>query len=148
MQKLALLAAIQQEIHRHDFSHFVDETAIGRGRRTGLSGGRMSSLPEADQFDESIPRPSGERCDAGVAGQALKRAHGPSLVHTWLSSKTHELSLLEQRIAMLAPQRINRIKIGNSGKRLAAFWTSGNGRFLIVTSRPIQCSCEKNPLGM
>jgi hypothetical protein len=24
-QKSALLAAIQQEIHRHDFSHFVDE---------------------------------------------------------------------------------------------------------------------------
>jgi hypothetical protein len=25
LQKSALLAAIQQEIHRHDFSHFVDE---------------------------------------------------------------------------------------------------------------------------
>jgi hypothetical protein len=25
MQKSALLAAIQQEIHRHDFSHFIDE---------------------------------------------------------------------------------------------------------------------------
>jgi hypothetical protein len=25
MQKSALLAAIQQEIHRHDFSHFLDE---------------------------------------------------------------------------------------------------------------------------
>ena len=25
MQKSALLAAIQQDIHRHDFSHFVDE---------------------------------------------------------------------------------------------------------------------------
>jgi len=25
MQKSALLAAIQQEIHRHDFSHFVDD---------------------------------------------------------------------------------------------------------------------------
>jgi hypothetical protein len=25
MQKSALLAAIQAEIHRHDFSHFIDE---------------------------------------------------------------------------------------------------------------------------
>jgi hypothetical protein len=25
MQKSALLAAIQREIHRHDFSHFIDE---------------------------------------------------------------------------------------------------------------------------
>ena len=34
MQKSALLAAIQQEIQRHDFSHFVDEPpSIAQGGR-------------------------------------------------------------------------------------------------------------------
>lgn len=33
MQKSKLLAAIQQEIHRHDFSHFIDEPpSIAQGR--------------------------------------------------------------------------------------------------------------------
>ena len=31
MQKSALLRALQQEIRRHDFSHFVEEIAGGKG---------------------------------------------------------------------------------------------------------------------
>jgi hypothetical protein len=34
MQKSALLAAVQQEIQRHDFSHFVENSPLlGDGRR-------------------------------------------------------------------------------------------------------------------
>ena len=71
MQKSALLAALQQEIHRHDFSHFIDEPpSVAQGGR-GVVGGRMSGLQEAPQFDEPVPRPSGERRDAAFAGPVI-----------------------------------------------------------------------------
>ena len=40
MQKWALLAAIQQEIQRHDFSHFVDEPpSVAEGGKGVVVGG-------------------------------------------------------------------------------------------------------------
>ena len=40
MQKSALLAAIQQKIHRHDFSHFVDEPpSVAQGGEGVVVGG-------------------------------------------------------------------------------------------------------------
>jgi len=40
MQKSVLLAAIQQEIRRHDFSHFVDEPpSIAKGGKGVVVGG-------------------------------------------------------------------------------------------------------------
>jgi hypothetical protein len=40
MQKSALLAAIQKEIHRHDFSHFIDEPpSVAEGGKGVVVGG-------------------------------------------------------------------------------------------------------------
>jgi hypothetical protein len=40
MQKSVLLAAIQQEIHRHDFSHFIDEPpSVAEGGKGVVVGG-------------------------------------------------------------------------------------------------------------
>jgi len=53
MQKAALLAAIQAEIHRHDFSHFIDEPpSIAQGGRgvvvPGCPAGkkRINTMPQ------------------------------------------------------------------------------------------------------
>jgi hypothetical protein len=54
MLKSELLRAIQQEIRRHDFSHFVEEPAIGRARRQGRRCTGLSGLQKADQYDEPI----------------------------------------------------------------------------------------------
>ena len=42
MLKSQLLAALKAEIHRHDFSHFVEKSAISRARRKGR---RCAGLP-------------------------------------------------------------------------------------------------------
>ena len=72
MQKSALLAAIQQEIQRHDFSHFVRESAVDCQWWHRCSCARLSGVQEANQFDESVSRSSGKRCDARAAGPAVK----------------------------------------------------------------------------
>ena len=38
MQKSALLAAVQQETHRHDFSHFIDEPPSEGGKGVVVAG--------------------------------------------------------------------------------------------------------------
>jgi hypothetical protein len=71
MQKSALLAAIQQEIHRHDFSHFVNEPpSVAEGGK-GVCRGRLSGMQKAPQLNGAIPRPSGNRRDARTISSAF-----------------------------------------------------------------------------
>ena len=53
MRKFVLLAAIQQEIHRHDFSHFIDEPpSIAQGGKGVVVPGcpacrkRINTMPQ------------------------------------------------------------------------------------------------------
>jgi len=64
VQKSALLAAIQKEIHRHNFSYFVDEPpSIAEGGRGVVVAGCPGCLEE-NQNDAGLLRPSREGCHA------------------------------------------------------------------------------------
>jgi hypothetical protein len=64
MQKSALLAAIQKEIHRHDLSYFVDEPpSVAQGGK-GLAVPGRPGMQKADQYDDTISESPGERRDA------------------------------------------------------------------------------------
>ena len=65
VQKSVLLAAIQKEIQRHDFSYFVDDSAVSRAMRQRRRRFRLSGLQKADQHDNAISGSYGERRDAG-----------------------------------------------------------------------------------
>jgi hypothetical protein len=55
VKKSELLHAIQQEIRRHDFSHFVDQPPSRlRSARRGRVG--LSRVPEGNQHYAAIPR--------------------------------------------------------------------------------------------
>ena len=86
MQKSALLAAIQQEIHRHDFSHFVDNPpSVAQGGRGIVVSGcpacrkRINSMSQFldhlanDAMPSLLDRLSSEQC-AGQRGIAKERA--------------------------------------------------------------------------
>ena len=58
MQKSALLAALQQEIHRHDFSHFIDEPpSIAEGGK-GVVVGRPAEISQRPIMARLIPAAS------------------------------------------------------------------------------------------
>jgi hypothetical protein len=59
MLKSELLAALQKEIHRHDFSHFIEEPPSVAQGGNGVVVPGMSGVPEEDQYDGAISRSSG-----------------------------------------------------------------------------------------
>ena len=66
MQKSALLAAIQKEIHRLDLLYFVDSPpSVAQGGK-GVVRVWLSGLQKADQYADAISGSPGERRDAGV----------------------------------------------------------------------------------
>jgi hypothetical protein len=57
MLKSELLRAIQQEIQRHHFSHFIDNPpSVAQAARVWLS--RLSDVPEENQYDAAVPESS------------------------------------------------------------------------------------------
>jgi hypothetical protein len=60
MLKSEILRAIQQEIQRHDFSHFVENPpSIAQGGKGVVVPGCPAC--KKNKYDESIPRSSGGR---------------------------------------------------------------------------------------
>jgi hypothetical protein len=66
VQKSILLAAIQKEIHRHDFSYFVDEppSVVQGGKGVVVAG--CPACRKKNQHDDSILGSLGKRRYAGV----------------------------------------------------------------------------------
>ena len=65
MQKSKLLAALQGEIHRHDFAHFVDEPPSGCARWARRCCSGLPALQEEATDYESV---HGASCERSVAG--------------------------------------------------------------------------------
>ena len=66
MQKSVLLAAIQKEIHRHDFSYFVDEPpSVAQGGKGVVVSG-LPGMREKNQHYGPILGPSDKRRYASI----------------------------------------------------------------------------------
>jgi len=90
MQKSVRLAARKTEIHRHDFSHFLDEQPMKRtqrrqqsGPQSGMQAGGLprsySPLPWIDEWTNLVYLETGARKTAVLAlGILPKRANGLS----------------------------------------------------------------------
>jgi hypothetical protein len=60
----------QEEIHKHDFSHFIDEPpSVAQGGKGVVVPG-LPGVLEENQHDEPVPGSFGGGCDAGDGGAA------------------------------------------------------------------------------
>jgi hypothetical protein len=65
MLKSQLLLLLQQEIRRHDFNYFIeDPPSVAQGGNGVVVPGRVSGLPEANQYDAAVFGSPCERCAA------------------------------------------------------------------------------------
>ena len=77
MQKSALLAAIQKEIHRHDLSYFVDEPpSVAQGGRGIVEPGcsaRRKGFNTVSEFAEHLANDEMPGCAESVSVSRMRR---------------------------------------------------------------------------
>jgi hypothetical protein len=77
MQKHALLAAIQQEIHRHDFSHFIDEPpSVAEGGKGVVVGGCPACRRRINSMTQFLDHLANDAMPALLDRLAEGQAHG------------------------------------------------------------------------